>query len=118
MGNMHFNNKHIEELKKILGKENIYLILLFGSYANGTASVDSDIDVLVVTKDDYLPKNFEEHTNIYLQISRKIRHIKMEVPIDLVVHTLPMYKKFIEQENAFSKEIIANGKIIYKNELD
>ena len=112
---MKTNNKYIQEIIKILSKYNPYLILLFGSYAYGTPDEDSDIDILVVTQDNFTPKNFEEKHKIYLQISRKIRHIKMQIPVDLIVHTLPMYKKFVQQDSSFAHEILTQGKILYES---
>ena len=108
-------NKYIQEIKTSLSELNPYLILLFGSYAYGTPHEDSDIDLLVVTKDNFIPKNFEEKHKIYLQVSRKIRHIKMQIAVDLIVHTLPMYEKFIKQDSSFAHEITTQGKIIYES---
>ncbi len=111
---MENENKYIEQIKTCLSELNPYLILLFGSYAYGTPNEDSDIDLLVVTNDDFIPKNFEEKHEIYLRVSRKIRHIKMQIAVDLIVHTLPMYKKFIKQDSSFAHEITTQGKIIYE----
>ena len=41
-------NKFIEEIKK---KYNITAVILFGSYAKGTANENSDIDIAVVSDD-------------------------------------------------------------------
>ncbi len=108
-------NNYIQQIKTSLSELNPYLILLFGSYAYGTPHEDSDIDLLVVTKDNFIPKNFEEKHKIYLQVSRKIRHIKMQIAVDLIVHTLPMYEKFIKQDSSFAHEITTQGKIIYES---
>ncbi len=108
-------NNYIQQIKTSLSELNPYLILLFGSYAYGTPHEDSDIDLLVVTNDDFIPKNFEEKHKIYLQVSRKIRHIKMQIAVDLIVHTLPMYEKFIKQDSSFAHEITTQGKIIYES---
>ncbi len=92
------------------------MVLLFGSYAYGTPHKDSDIDLLVVTNDDFMPKNFEERTKIYLSVSKLLRTTKREISIDLIVHTLPMYKKFIKQNSLFAHEITTKGKIIYERD--
>ena len=62
-------------------------IILFGSYAYGEATDDSDLDILVVTSDDNIPSSFSEKSKIYLRISLAISEIKKEFPIDLIVHT-------------------------------
>jgi len=112
---METNNNYIKQITEILSKFNPYLILLFGSYAYGTPNEDSDIDILVVTKDDFIPQTFKEHTKIYMKISQAIRPINRQFAIDLIVHTLPMYKEFIRQDSSFSHEITTQGKIIYES---
>ncbi len=109
------DNNYIQQIKEILSKFNPYLILLFGSYAYGTPDEDSDIDILVVTQDDFIPQTFKEHTKIYMKISRAIRPVKEKIAVDLIVHTLPMYKKFKELNSSFAREITKKGKIIYES---
>ncbi len=72
---------------------------------------DSDIDILVVTQDDFIPKNFAEKSKIYQKISRAIRPVKGEIAVDLIVH-LPI--KFTEMDSSFAHEITTKGKIIYE----
>ncbi len=109
------STNYINQLKEIISKYNPYLILLFGSYAYGTPTVDSDIDILVVTQDNFIPQNFAEKSKIYQKISRAISSVNEEIAIDLIVHTLPMYKKFIEIDSSFAHEITTKGKIIYES---
>ena len=111
---MNTGNKYIEAISSNLRELNPYLVLLFGSFANGTPDDDSDIDLLVVTNDQFMPKSFKEKNDIFLRVSRKIRDINLEIPIDLLVYTIPMYKKFIEQNSSFAQEIMENGKILYE----
>jgi len=35
-------------------------VILFGSYAYGTPHKDSDINLYIVTKDNYTPQNYKE----------------------------------------------------------
>ncbi len=111
-------NSYILELIQILRKFDPYLILLFGSYASGTQDENSDIDIFVVTKDNFIPKNFEEKSKIYQKISRAIRPVKSKIAVDLIVHTLPMFKKFISLDSAFAREIIETGKVLYKSQTN
>lgn len=107
-------NNYIQQLKANLSELDPYLVLLFGSYAHGTPHDDSDIDLIVVTNDKFIPKNFNEKNEIFLRVSRKIRHINFQIAIDLLVYTIPMYKKFIEQNSSFAQEITEKGKILYE----
>ncbi len=84
-------------------------IILFGSYANGTPTEDSDIDLYVVTNDDFIPQSWQEKNSIYLNVSKKIRNLRKQVPIDLIVHTKKMHEKFVELNSFFSREINQEG---------
>jgi len=109
------SNQYIEQLKERISELNPYLILLFGSYAYGTPRQDSDIDLLVVTNDDFMPQTFKERTEISLKIKKQIYEINQEVAIDLIVYTRPMFEKFISLNSLFSQEILTKGIKLYEN---
>jgi len=112
---MQTDNIYIQQLKERIKELNPYLILLFGSYAYGTPHQDSDIDLLVVTKDDFMPQTFKERIQLALNINIYIRDLTAQVPIDLIVYTLPMFQKFKELNTSFSREILNKGIILYEN---
>jgi predicted nucleotidyltransferase len=112
---MQTENIYIRQIIENLKEINPYMILLFGSYAYGTPHQDSDIDLLVVTNDNYVPKSFTEKNILYIATIEHILDIAQEIPVDLIVHTLPMYKKFIETGSSFSKEILNKGIILYES---
>lgn len=89
-------------------------IILFGSHAYGEPDPASDVDLLVVTEDDFLPKNFAEKNAIYLKVSNAITEIEKIIPIDLIVHTKAMHRKFIEMGSMFSRKIVVDGKVLYE----
>lgn len=89
-------------------------IILFGSYAYGRPDSDSDIDILVVTKDEVIPSSFAEKGKIYLRVAKSISDIKKEFPVDLIVHTKAMHRKFIEDNSLFARELLTKGKVLYE----
>ena len=89
-------------------------VILFGSHAQDQATAYSDIDLLVVVDRDDMPKNYKEKSELYLEVSRQIRDIRQQIPVDLIVHTKPMYQKFIELNSMFSKEITQKGVVLYE----
>jgi predicted nucleotidyltransferase len=111
---MQADNIYIQQLKEKLKELNPYRVFLFGSYAYGTPHIDSDIDLLVVTNDEFIPQTFQEKTNLYISVSEHILNISKQVPVDLIVYTLPMYKQFVETGSSFSKEILSKGIVIYE----
>ena len=102
-----------QELIKRLEPLNINKIILFGSYAYGTPHQDSDLDLYVVTSDDFIPQNFEEKIDLKLKVSRAIKDLQKIIPIDIITHTKKMHEKFIEINSSFSREILDNGVKIY-----
>ena len=97
-----------------LKEEGIAKIILFGSLTSDEVGIDSDIDLMVVTNDDHMPKSYKEKTDVYLKVSSALTEITRKVPIDLIVYTKPMYKKFNELGSLFSKEISQNGIVLYE----
>jgi uncharacterized protein len=103
-------------LERLTRQIKIRRIILFGSHAVGTPDEDSDIDLLVVTDEDYIPENFEQNMHHYLKVSSALRDIKRKLPIDLIVHTKPMHEKFVQLGSSFSKEVTERGEILYEKD--
>lgn len=106
----------LNEIKDRLIPDGIEKLVLFGSYASGIPSEDSDIDLLVVTADQEMPKSFSDKAKIYLRIARKLEDIRRRIPVDLIVHTHPMYEKFQEMDSMFSREIKEKGRVLYEKD--
>ena len=104
---------NIEEIKKEIIQHlkplNLDKVILFGSHAYGTPHQDSDIDLYVVTKDDFIPQSWQEKHKIYTKVISEIRHIVQQYPTDLIVHTKTMHEKFMEINSQFAKEINSKG---------
>lgn len=110
----------IEKLKKEIVERlkplNPDKIILFGSYAHGNPDEDSDIDLYVVTNDDFIPMNWREKSDITLKISKRLRCLRKKHAIDLIVHTRKMSEKFTQYNSSFANEILTKGKILYEKE--
>lgn len=103
------NDALIKQLVERLKPLNPERAILFGSYALGQPCQDSDIDLMVVLRDDFMPENFKENMEVYLKVSSALRDLKKRFPIDLIVYTRPMYERFVELKSNFSKEILSKG---------
>ena len=87
--------KFIKEIKK---KYNVEAIILFGSYAKGTESEDSDIDIAIVSAD------FDDIYDCMAIL------MGMTWDIDARIEPHPIKKKdFDEVSDYFVKEIIDTG---------
>ena len=80
-------------------------IILFGSYAYGRPTPDSDVDLLVI-----LP--FEGHP------ARKAAEIRTSIqapfPVDLLARTPQQVRWRVEQGDFFMLEIMEKGKVLYE----
>jgi predicted nucleotidyltransferase len=84
-------------------------IILFGSHAYGSPSSDSDIDLYVVTKDDFIPGTYNEKRKIVRKISNALMDIRLKENLDLIVHTRPMSRKFYAMNSSFAQDIRKRG---------
>jgi uncharacterized protein len=80
-------------------------IILFGSYAHGTPTDDSDVDLLVI-----LPFK-EKSTTKAIEIRGKI---KPKIPVDLLVRTPQQIEERIAMNDWFIREIVEHGKTLYE----
>ena len=109
-------SKYIEQLKTNLKEIDPYMVLLFGSYAYGAPDEDSDLDLFVVLNDYSMPATFKEKQELYLRVSKYTRSIARQIPIDLMVFTIPMFEQFKLTNTSFSEEILTKGIVIYESE--
>lgn len=80
-------------------------IILFGSYAYGQPTEDSDVDLLVI-----LP--FEE---ISVQKAIAIRRqVKSSFPLDLIARTSQQIQQRLDMGDFFIKDILEKGRILYE----
>jgi predicted nucleotidyltransferase len=84
-------------------------VILFGSYAYGTPHPDSDIDLYIVTKEDFIPESYEENLLIKKKVYKALSNFRKRYASDIIVHTLASHQKFILSESSFSKEIMQKG---------
>ncbi len=80
-------------------------VVLFGSYAEGRATEDSDVDLLVVM--DHPGRNVEQAVTIR-------RAIRRDFPLDLVVRTPAELRRRLSQKDTFLSEICGKGKTLYE----
>jgi uncharacterized protein len=81
-------------------------IILFGSYASGTPTADSDVDLLVIVDTQARP------VDRYLHVSRLLR--PRPFPLDLLVKTPEEIAQALAREDAFIGEITTQGRVLYE----
>lgn len=90
-------------------------VVLFGSYAYGEPTENSDIDLYVVTDDEFIPQNWGEKNRLYLKVAKALENIVRTHLTDLIVHTKAIHREFIAMNSSFSREITTKGVKLYES---
>ncbi len=114
MTEMKDNRKYLPEIIRNIRQINPYKIILFGSYASGVFSEDSDLDLVVVLDSPEIAKNYDEKMKNKLLVRRKIYELSRKVPVDLVVYTKGEYDIIAQNGNSFYHEIKKTGEVLYE----
>jgi len=103
-----FKKEIVDRLKPL----NPYKIILFGSYAYGNPTKDSDIDLYVVTNDEFMPRSWREKMQIKLRYAKVLGDLRERLDIDIIVHTKKMHEKFVNSNSLFSRKVLQDGKVL------
>ncbi len=96
----------IRELaKKIVHIYHPRQVILFGSYAYGTPTVDSDVDLLVILAGE--DKGSRKAVEI-------LNTVNPQFPVDLLVRTPEQVRQRLAWNDFFLQEIIKRGKVLYE----
>ena len=92
-----------ERLKKEYNAEKV---ILFGSYARGEATEDSDVDILVIapTKERMIDR--------MASVSRIIRDLRNGLPISPIVLTPEEFRRKLDIGDAFIQTIVEEGVVL------
>jgi predicted nucleotidyltransferase len=92
---------------------NIYKVILFGSYANGTATEDSDIDLVVILDTEEFVKTFDERMDRNRPVSTALMDVNRIYAMDIIVYSKGEFEYLDKRESDFVREIKNTGKEIY-----
>lgn len=81
-------------------------IVLFGSYACGRATEDSDVDLLVI-----MARTRDRGERMSVRIRQAIPR---DFPLDLLVRTPSEVARRLRWGDPFMREVLENGKVIYE----
>jgi len=98
--------RDIEKFSEQVGREfGAQKVILFGSYANGQPTEDSDVDILVITP----------HQGHSVDTSVAIRmQLRPQLPLDLIVRTQKKIQQRIAAGDDFLGSILKHGKVLYE----
>jgi predicted nucleotidyltransferase len=93
-----------------------YRIILFGSHARGTATENSDIDMVVILDNDDVAKTYTERLCKKLSVNKLVRDINYKVALDILVYSKEEYRIVKNHGNYFIDEIEKTGKVVYEKQ--
>jgi predicted nucleotidyltransferase len=100
--------KQIEEVGRRIGRQfHPDRVLLFGSYADGTATDDSDVDLLVVLPFEGRP--FHKSLEI-------LNRLDVRFPCDLIARPPADVARRYEQGDPLIREALDHGKVLYERD--
>jgi predicted nucleotidyltransferase len=103
----------ISKIIQCLTGLNVYKIILFGSYANNTATEDSDIDLVVILDTEEFAKTFKDRMERSLTVSNALLDVNRKFAMDIIVYSHGEFEYLDKEESGFVKEIKNTGVEIY-----
>jgi len=98
--------EQIQVFVQRLGEEySPHKVILFGSYAHGQPTSDSDVDLLVIAP--------FEGSSVKKSVEIRLK-LRPSFPMDLLVRTPEKVRERLEMGDGFMREILAKGKILYE----
>ena len=102
------NKKILDEMvKNIVQAVDPQKIILFGSYAYGKPTQDSDVDLLVIVDDISTTRR-----DLRLKIRKALR--RFLISKDIIVLTSNDLKNLSKEKNSFIITILEKGKVLYE----
>lgn len=97
----------IRDLARQIGREfNPERVILFGSYAHGSPTEGSDVDLLVIMAHE--GRNSERALEI-------VHRLQPRIPVDLLVRTPHEIEQRLAWNDYFLKEVTERGEVLYES---
>ena len=96
-----------QAIERIVSELRPEKIILFGSYAYGHPTPDSDVDLLVIMK------TRAKQVDRYVAVSNLL--YPREFPVDIIVKTPKEIESELQKRgNFFMREVLTKGKVLYE----
>ncbi len=106
-GNKEVRKIILEMVEKIIKEYQPKKIILFGSYAYGETTKDSDIDLLIIKNTDKRP------IDRWVEVKRLLRDTTRTFPVAPLVYTEKEVKERTVLKDFFIEEILGKGEVLY-----
>jgi predicted nucleotidyltransferase len=99
-----YENEDLKNTKVVPEK-----IILFGSYAYGNPTEDSDIDLLIIKETDK-----KRRVDRFVEVQSIVYDGQSELPVSPLVLTKEELQERLSMGDDFIKEIVKKGKMLYE----
>lgn len=95
-------------IRRIIAVSNPLKLILFGSYVRGETNINSDLDILIITRNDIISERKES-----IRIRRALRGISM--PMDIIVIPEKKWMQVKDKPGMIYRQALREGKIVYES---
>jgi predicted nucleotidyltransferase len=110
MHNQYLIDEMTERLKELKPRK----VILFGSYAKGNPTEDSDLDVLVVLDSEEFANTFSDRRKRWDLIYPAVVDVNRKVALDIITYSKAEYEHLKKDRDFFVEEIDKTGKVLYE----
>jgi predicted nucleotidyltransferase len=104
----------VEEMTERLKALNPYKVILFGSYAAGNPTEDSDLDVAVILDSDEIVESFDKRMERRRPVSAAVMEIRYKIAMDVLVYSKAEIDYLKADGNNFIEELESTGRVLYE----
>jgi predicted nucleotidyltransferase len=98
--------KQIRKFGRQIGEQfHAERVILFGSYAQGNVTADSDVDLLVIGP--FKGRSVDKSVEIRMKL-------RPQFPVDILIKTAEKVHQRIKMGDSFMREILDKGKVLYE----
>jgi predicted nucleotidyltransferase len=80
-------------------------VILFGSYAQGKVTAESDVDLLVIGP--FKGRSVDKSVEIRMKL-------RPQFPVDILIRTPEKVNQRLKMDDCFMREILEKGKVLYE----
>jgi len=107
---LHVTDNLIHSMTDIIVREcHPEKVVLFGSYARGTANPDSDLDFMIIKNTQQTGKSREKALEALWQV-----FFSYDLPIDFLIYSPEEIKKWKDAPNHIVAHALNEGKVLYE----
>jgi uncharacterized protein len=99
-------------LESVQQDPSIEHVILFGSFAYGNPTKDSDLDLIIIMDNKEKTCSYTEKWNRYIRVSKLLKNIRELYPLDVLIYTNDEWNLLNNSDSSFFGEIKSKGIVL------